>query len=76
MQHECLLIIAMETSCNLCDAPGRIISLSWHPAGTLIAAGMMDMIRVFDAETGEHKRLCVKLAQWCENRTSKVEFHI
>lgn len=33
--------------------PGRIISLSWHPSGTLIAAGMMDMIRIFDASTGE-----------------------
>lgn len=32
---------------------GRIISLSWHPAGTLIAAGMVDMIRIFDANTGE-----------------------
>uniref|UniRef100_A0A3Q3VKZ8 Uncharacterized protein n=1 Tax=Mola mola TaxID=94237 RepID=A0A3Q3VKZ8_MOLML len=31
---------------------GRIISLSWHPSGTLIAAGMMDMIRIFDAKTG------------------------
>lgn len=35
---------------------GRIISISWHPSGTLIAAGMMDMIRVFDVETGKHKR--------------------
>lgn len=32
---------------------GRIISLSWHPSGALIAAGMMDMIRIFDANTGE-----------------------
>ncbi|XP_054633681.1 U3 small nucleolar RNA-associated protein 4 homolog isoform X2 [Dunckerocampus dactyliophorus] len=30
----------------------RIISLSWHPCGTRLAAGMMDMIRIFDAETG------------------------
>lgn len=27
--------------------------MSWHPSGTLIAAGMMDMIRVFNAETGK-----------------------
>lgn len=32
---------------------GRIISLSWHSSGTLIAAGMMDAIRIFDASTGE-----------------------
>ncbi|XP_028304223.1 U3 small nucleolar RNA-associated protein 4 homolog [Gouania willdenowi] len=37
---------------NLDRQKGRIISLSWHPSGTKIAAGMMDMIRIFDAETG------------------------
>ncbi|XP_068168953.1 U3 small nucleolar RNA-associated protein 4 homolog [Antennarius striatus] len=37
---------------NLDRQKGRIICLSWHPSGTLIAAGMMDMIRIFDAETG------------------------
>ncbi|KAM9351645.1 U3 small nucleolar RNA-associated protein 4 homolog [Symphorus nematophorus] len=37
---------------NLDRQKGRIISLSWHPSGTRIAAGMMDMIRIFDAETG------------------------
>uniref|UniRef100_A0A665VCF9 Anaphase-promoting complex subunit 4 WD40 domain-containing protein n=1 Tax=Echeneis naucrates TaxID=173247 RepID=A0A665VCF9_ECHNA len=31
---------------------GRIISLSWHPSGTHIAAGMMGMIRIFETETG------------------------
>lgn len=40
-----------------CGLLGRIISLSWHPSGTLIAAGMMDMIRIFDAETGKQIRL-------------------
>ncbi|XP_019733798.1 U3 small nucleolar RNA-associated protein 4 homolog [Hippocampus comes] len=30
----------------------RIISLSWHPSGKLLAAGVMDMIRIFDVETG------------------------
>ncbi|XP_077372465.1 U3 small nucleolar RNA-associated protein 4 homolog [Festucalex cinctus] len=30
----------------------RIISLSWHPSGSLLAAGMMDVIRIFDVETG------------------------
>ncbi|KAM8891989.1 LOW QUALITY PROTEIN: U3 small nucleolar RNA-associated protein 4 homolog [Spinachia spinachia] len=37
---------------NLDRQKSRIISLSWHPSGTLIAAGMMDMIRIFDANTG------------------------
>ncbi|XP_069385015.1 U3 small nucleolar RNA-associated protein 4 homolog [Paralichthys olivaceus] len=37
---------------NLDRQKGRIISLSWHLSGSLIAAGMMDMIRIFDAETG------------------------
>uniref|UniRef100_A0A4W5PQ16 UTP4 small subunit processome component n=1 Tax=Hucho hucho TaxID=62062 RepID=A0A4W5PQ16_9TELE len=38
---------------NLDRQKGRIISLSWHPSGAQIAAGMMDMIRVFDVPTGE-----------------------
>uniref|UniRef100_A0A8C7Q4A3 UTP4 small subunit processome component n=1 Tax=Oncorhynchus mykiss TaxID=8022 RepID=A0A8C7Q4A3_ONCMY len=38
---------------NLDRQKGRIISLSWHPSGTHIAAGMMDMIRVFDVPTGD-----------------------
>lgn len=37
---------------NLERQKGRIISLSWHPSGALIAAGMIDMIRIFNAETG------------------------
>ncbi|CAN9493131.1 unnamed protein product [Ophioblennius macclurei] len=37
---------------NLDRQKGRILSLSWHPDGTHIAAGMMDMIRIFNAETG------------------------
>ncbi|XP_056273424.1 U3 small nucleolar RNA-associated protein 4 homolog [Pseudoliparis swirei] len=37
---------------NLDRQKGRIISLSWHPSAPLIAAGMMDMIRIFHAETG------------------------
>ncbi|KAM9808140.1 U3 small nucleolar RNA-associated protein 4 homolog [Neosynchiropus ocellatus] len=37
---------------NLDRQKGRIVSLSWNPSGTLLAAGMMDMIRVFDVETG------------------------
>ncbi|XP_061892003.1 U3 small nucleolar RNA-associated protein 4 homolog [Entelurus aequoreus] len=30
----------------------RIMSLSWHHSGTRVAAGTMNMIRIFDAETG------------------------
>lgn len=37
---------------NLDRQKGRIMSLSWHPAGTHIAAGMMGMIRIFDTATG------------------------
>ncbi|XP_029953074.1 U3 small nucleolar RNA-associated protein 4 homolog isoform X1 [Salarias fasciatus] len=37
---------------NLDRQKGRIMSLSWHPDGTRIAAGTMDMVRIFDAETG------------------------
>lgn len=37
---------------NLERQKGRIMSVSWHPSGSHIAAGMMDMIRIFDAETG------------------------
>ncbi|KAI7802339.1 U3 small nucleolar RNA-associated protein 4 homolog [Triplophysa rosa] len=37
---------------NLNRQKGRIISLSWHPSGSKIAAGMMDMIQVFNVETG------------------------
>ncbi|XP_008410766.1 U3 small nucleolar RNA-associated protein 4 homolog [Poecilia reticulata] len=38
---------------NLSRQKGRIISLSWHPSGAQIAAGMMDMIKIFDSETGQ-----------------------
>ncbi|XP_041852001.1 U3 small nucleolar RNA-associated protein 4 homolog [Melanotaenia boesemani] len=37
---------------NLDRQKGRIVSLSWHPSGAQIAAGMMDMIQIFDAEKG------------------------
>ncbi|KAM9377059.1 U3 small nucleolar RNA-associated protein 4 homolog isoform 1-T3 [Pholidichthys leucotaenia] len=42
----------IQFSKNLHRQKGRIISLCWHPSGAQIAAGMMDMIQVFDAETG------------------------
>lgn len=41
---------------NLSRQKGRIVSLSWHPSGTQIAAGMMDMIKTFDIETGQTKK--------------------
>uniref|UniRef100_A0A8C5WRM0 UTP4 small subunit processome component n=1 Tax=Laticauda laticaudata TaxID=8630 RepID=A0A8C5WRM0_LATLA len=31
---------------------GRILSLSWHPSGTRIAAGSIDCIYIFDVESG------------------------
>lgn len=54
-ERDCIDIKCCEF--DLCDLLGRIISLSWHPSGTLIAAGMMDMIRIFDSETGEKTQL-------------------
>lgn len=39
------------------NAAGRIISLAWHPSGSQLAAGMMDMIKTFDIETGERRCL-------------------
>ncbi|CAF88516.1 unnamed protein product, partial [Tetraodon nigroviridis] len=41
---------------NLDRQKGRVLSLSWHPGGGLIAAGMVDMIRIFDAHTGHATR--------------------
>ncbi|XP_047008751.2 U3 small nucleolar RNA-associated protein 4 homolog [Ictalurus punctatus] len=38
---------------NLAKQKGRVLSLSWHPSGSRIAAGMVDMIRVFNIETGQ-----------------------
>ncbi|XP_064169648.1 U3 small nucleolar RNA-associated protein 4 homolog [Anguilla rostrata] len=37
---------------NLDRQKGRIVSLSWHSSGTQIAAGMLDMIRIFDVQSG------------------------
>lgn len=42
-------------SLRLLRPPGRIVSLSWHPSGTLLAAGMLDTIRIFDVSTGEDR---------------------
>lgn len=38
---------------------GRVLSLSWHPSGLKIAAGMMSMIQILDIKTGqsEHRLL-------------------
>uniref|UniRef100_A0A671MKR7 Uncharacterized protein n=1 Tax=Sinocyclocheilus anshuiensis TaxID=1608454 RepID=A0A671MKR7_9TELE len=38
---------------NLDRQKSRIVSLSWHPSGSKIAAGMMDMIQIFNVETGK-----------------------
>ncbi|XP_038126152.1 U3 small nucleolar RNA-associated protein 4 homolog [Cyprinodon tularosa] len=37
---------------NLDRQKGRIVSLCWHPSGGQIAVGMMDMLRIFDTQTG------------------------
>ncbi|XP_036391319.1 U3 small nucleolar RNA-associated protein 4 homolog [Megalops cyprinoides] len=41
---------------NLDRQKGRVISLSWSPSGTQIAAGLLDTIRVFDVQTGRAVR--------------------
>ncbi|XP_061533384.1 U3 small nucleolar RNA-associated protein 4 homolog isoform X1 [Phycodurus eques] len=48
----------------------RVISLSWHPSGTLLAAGMMDMIRIFDARTGHsaHRLLVERGVGACKSK--------
>ncbi|XP_068459150.1 U3 small nucleolar RNA-associated protein 4 homolog [Clinocottus analis] len=55
---------------NLDRQKGRVISLSWHPSGALIAAGMMDMIRIFDAETGHatHRLLVERGVGACKSK--------
>lgn len=47
---------------NLARQKGRIISLSWHPSGSRIAAGMMDIIQVLNVEKGHsiHRMLVDK----------------
>ncbi|XP_039619444.1 U3 small nucleolar RNA-associated protein 4 homolog [Polypterus senegalus] len=37
---------------NLDRQKGRILSISWHKSGALIAAGTIDMIRIFDVKSG------------------------
>ncbi|KAG7473219.1 hypothetical protein MATL_G00093430 [Megalops atlanticus] len=37
---------------NLDRQKGRVISLSWSPSGTQIAAGSLDVIRIFDVRSG------------------------
>ncbi|XP_053126642.1 U3 small nucleolar RNA-associated protein 4 homolog [Hemicordylus capensis] len=43
---------------NLDRQKERILSLSWHPSGTQIAAGSIDHIRVFDIKSG-HALQCI-----------------
>uniref|UniRef100_A0ABM5ETN1 U3 small nucleolar RNA-associated protein 4 homolog n=1 Tax=Pogona vitticeps TaxID=103695 RepID=A0ABM5ETN1_9SAUR len=31
---------------------GRIMSLSWHPSGSKVAAGSIDLLRIFDVKSG------------------------
>lgn len=55
---------------NLDRQKGRIVSVSWHQSGTKIAAGMMDMIRIFDTETGHatHRLLVERGVGAAKNR--------
>ncbi len=52
--HDLLLYLKKKKTEHLITCSiGRIISLSWHPSGSKIAAGMMDMIHIFNVETGK-----------------------
>lgn len=48
-----LLYIYMCVTFFLYNSQGRILSLSWHPSGTHIAAGSIDYISVFDVKSGD-----------------------
>ena len=48
----CIGVCRNMWNCH-CTLLGRVLSLSWHPSGTQIAAGTMDMIRVFNVDSGE-----------------------
>uniref|UniRef100_A0A8C4ZZD9 UTP4 small subunit processome component n=1 Tax=Gadus morhua TaxID=8049 RepID=A0A8C4ZZD9_GADMO len=43
---------SIQFQSNFDRLKSRVLSLSWHPSGTQIAAGTMDMIRVFNVTTG------------------------
>ncbi|KAL4657088.1 hypothetical protein GN956_G4041 [Arapaima gigas] len=53
---------------------GRILSLSWHQSGMQIAAGMLDMIRIFNVQTGHttHRMLVDRGAPGMRNRECVV----
>ncbi|XP_067276363.1 U3 small nucleolar RNA-associated protein 4 homolog [Pseudorasbora parva] len=59
---------------NLDRQKGRITSLSWHPSGSKIAAGMMDMIHVFNVETGHsiHRMLADRGIGVCRSKECVV----
>uniref|UniRef100_A0A1A8MTH9 Cirrhosis, autosomal recessive 1A (Cirhin) n=3 Tax=Nothobranchius TaxID=28779 RepID=A0A1A8MTH9_9TELE len=63
---------------NLSRQKGRIISLSWHPTGSQIAAGMLDMIKIFDAETGHatHRLLVERGLQRTSNSQEVVVWSV
>lgn len=48
-----LLYIYVYVTFLLFNSQGRILSLSWHPSGTQIAAGSIDYISVFDVKSGD-----------------------
>lgn len=48
-----LLYIYVYVTFLLFNSQGRILSLSWHPSGTHIAAGSIDYISVFDVKSGD-----------------------
>ncbi|KAI1904579.1 hypothetical protein AGOR_G00007080 [Albula goreensis] len=58
---------------NLDRQKGRVMSLSWHTSGAQIAAGMLDMIRVFDVKsvTSSGKSYCAQNAGGSRRRVRR-----
>lgn len=49
---------------------GRILSLSWHPSGTYVAAGSIDYISVFDVKSGDYFSQFIWVVGFCQSHTS------
>lgn len=53
LSYLLLYIYVFVTFFFYSNSQGRILSLSWHPSGTHIAAGSIDCISVFDVKSGD-----------------------
>ena len=53
LSYLCCLFTGVSLSFLLFNSQGRVLSLSWHPSGTHVAAGSIDYISVFDVKSGD-----------------------